>query len=465
MTSRTMILRTAIHAPAPYNRPPGVRFNVPPARLPDGVSDIIDVDGPTTKPVVTRCRMTDIKETDVAGVKKVDLDALQVDIEKWAGVECLHITKWDVGRHHIVYRCQLHKKGKNGLEHIIVRLCKPCLREKKLASETATIRYIRKRVLLIPIPPVFYVNLSPDNPVGCEFSFQRLATGVNAEIMWTIWQYEDKVKVVDNVADMMHALFTHRLTTEGYGALLPSSNKPETIAGWMAGPAITEEMLDRSFDAPKRGRRNEQAKPRLPVPCGPWESPSDWMGANIKNQLRYLEHTPEEACQSVGWDLKTLPKALDGHKRLLRQMVHLASVVPCPPSLPNSVSPALWRPSLKLADIMTLPESGEITALLDWELTVIVPLWQAAVVPSFLVGSSPADAEAMERYRTRFVDRMHELDTQMAELDPWTVKWHDCYTQGLLFRQIKEHCDKQWYELNEKTQKVVNQWAALARKA
>ncbi|KZT55005.1 hypothetical protein CALCODRAFT_485143 [Calocera cornea HHB12733] len=409
--------------------------------------------------------MTDIKDTDVPGIQKINLDGLQQHLERWSGVKCLHITKWATGRHHIMYRCQFRETGQSGWEHIIIRLCKPYSPD-KLRAEISTLRYIRRFVPDIPVVSCPLVNTSPKNGVGCQFSFHPVATGVTAEMMWNVWPLQDKLELVERLAEMMHALFRHRIITEGdYGALYMAAKDHTTTSGFETGPAVTEAMFERSWEPFQRGEEPWEGNARLAVPAGPWKTAGEWLGANVSAQLKYLEEHPEVACRSINKHYAREQRDIEERKDLLRKMLRLSRALPFPPDLPGSTRPALYRPYLKLNDIMARPDNLEITALIDWELTNVVPLWQAAVPPSFLVGKHRTDTgeevDMQPHYLERFLERMRQLDDDVALEDPQAVGWHDCYMQGVIFRRIKQHCDRQWYELDGETKTTVKQWDAL----
>ncbi|EJU01502.1 hypothetical protein DACRYDRAFT_16185 [Dacryopinax primogenitus] len=428
----------------------------------DRESEDVDIVGSSKKTMVKpTCKLTDVKETDVFGVEKLNISALINDLEKWAGVKCLHLMKWAEGKHDVIYRCEF-RDGSNTIEHIIVRLCKPCLTSKQLESEIATMRYCRDFIPSIPIPSVFHCNLIPQNPIGCEYSVHTVASGLTARTMWQYWTQEEKLTLMDSLANVLHELFTHRVG--GFGSLYLVTQGQKTLDKFEIGETIKPQFFNQSFQ--RSVAPFESVKPRIAAPLRPWNTANAWMVANVRLQLEYLEQYPEHAAISVGWDIAKYPTCLDGYKSVLKGLISLSEIVLCPPELPFSVNSALWRPYLNMDDIMFLPDNAKITSLLDWEMTAVVPLWQAATVPEFMEeGPNRKPAELLSCYRDRFLMRMGELDALMDTTRAEVVKWTDCYLQGKIFRELKEHCDRQWYELDQRTRALMDAWAALVSPA
>ena len=127
-----------------------------------------------------------------------------------------------------------------------------------LESEVATLTYVRKNTT-IPVPEVYHVNYDAANPVGARFVLMERMKGVNLYTIWDKLSTEQKLAVMDQIADVLAQLSSLKFDKIGsiklnndIGPLqtqLMAENKDSNVRG----PFTTMEEYLHSYIAEGRG--------------------------------------------------------------------------------------------------------------------------------------------------------------------------------------------------------------------
>ena len=177
----------------------------------------------------------------------------------------------------------------------------------------------------------------------------------------------------------------------------------------------------------------------LPGKRGPYRTSREWMTAKINFQKRWVETGPLIKTLTNGgdfdlydWDSdcdRDAPEMawlLDEHQNLL-------------PSIfagDEGSSPyVIHHTDLSLANILIDPDTYEITAIIDWEMTQIVPEWKSSRFPKFL--TERMDFEEIDDREPR-LPTAAEYDIDGAKYDAVVVERRDRWDNRIL----REHFDK-----------------------
>ncbi|KAM5469972.1 hypothetical protein MferCBS49748_002734 [Microsporum ferrugineum] len=275
---------------------------------------------------------------------------------------------------------------KNG-EEVIARLPYPCTLPSTygIASEVATIDYLRLQG--IPIPKVLAWNNSvTNNPLGIEYIIMEKANGKELEATWYTMGIDERKSVMERIVAIESLLFKIKLPAYGslyYTDSLPNGTEivvlPDDNA-FCVGPSA--EVL---WWYHKRGG--------LKANRGPWNSSIELLNSVGLREIEWLRTYGEPR-----YPREPLYREFYGKKKVdpevqIRSLENYLSVAPyIIPTQEYLNQPTIRHPDFSPNNIF-INESGEISAIIDWERTSILPLFIQANIPKYFQNYGDEDSE------------------------------------------------------------------------
>lgn len=169
---------------------------------------------------------------------ELDLNKLMEIATKSLRATCISATKLTKGSFHEIFTLRFEESDGNHPESLarsgftcLARLARMPDALAKEESEIATIRYLKKHTKL-PIPEIYYHDLSPYNDVGAPFSLMEKLPGRHLYSMWDDLSIDHKKKALSSVASIIVQLSSLRfdkigsLTEDGFGPIINPCLEP-----------------------------------------------------------------------------------------------------------------------------------------------------------------------------------------------------------------------------------------------
>ncbi|KAK2768411.1 hypothetical protein FQN54_000266 [Arachnomyces sp. PD_36] len=259
--------------------------------------------------------------------------------------------------------------------NVIVRLPYPCTTPRKfgVASEVATMEYLRLHGL--PIPKVLSWSSTTSNPLGCEYIIMEKARGKELDEIWYTMDSERRKSMVKKIVSLEALLLNLEFPASGslyYKETLPESVNTVDLPDndqFCMGPS-TEFMW-------WYHKRDE-----LQIERGPWKSTLDLLTATGERELKWLRNYGQPR-----YPREPLYKEIYGNKKvdpkeqILNLENYLRIALYVVPAQENWNKPTIRHPDLSPNNIF-VDESDEITSIIDWERTAILPMFMQSKVPT-----------------------------------------------------------------------------------
>ncbi|KAL6705518.1 hypothetical protein ACN47E_006635 [Coniothyrium glycines] len=290
-----------------------------------------------------------------------------------------------------IYEATFH----DGMD-VIVRLPYPCTvpREYGIISEVATMEYLRLHG--VPIPKVFDWSASTENPVRSEYIIMEKVPGMELQHTWYTMTFKQRMAIVEKIVDIERILFAIRFPASGsiyfkdsVGTRTPTIDLPL---------GVNRGQTDRFCIGPSTEflwwyqRRDE-----LAVNRGPWETPKELLEAVGHRELAWLQKFGKRR-----FPREPLYRELYGRQEVdpqvqidnLRDYLKVAShIVPEDPEL---CQPTIRHPDLS-PDNIFVSESGNITGVIDWQHSTMLPMFLQAKIPKHFQNYGDDDSENFRR--------------------------------------------------------------------
>ncbi|CAG7965393.1 unnamed protein product [Penicillium salamii] len=271
----------------------------------------------------------------------------------------------------------------------------------KTISEVSTVHWI-SRTTRIPVPRIVtYQSSRENNPVGFEWILMIKMPGKPLGEIWHSVSFSAKASIVEQFADYASSLFRNKLQGIGniYKAASIIDDSTLAEATWPSGnpahskesPLSAEENMPGGLpdaDLPEVGRIVSMhffwgSNLLQDVDRGPFGSSKDWIASRLSLSEKYCVSTLDNF-PSGELGRRDANKA-DDATRTLEIVRKLQNLLP-------SVFPPIGdrpEPSIMVHDDLSsqnilVNESGELTAVLDWECVSALPVWKACGYPEFL---------------------------------------------------------------------------------
>ncbi|PGH09672.1 hypothetical protein AJ79_05638 [Helicocarpus griseus UAMH5409] len=248
--------------------------------------------------------------------------------------------------------------------NVVVRLPYPSMvpRGYGVASEVATMEYLRYKGL--PIPRVLAWSSTRSNSLGCEYIVMEKAPGKALDEIWYTMSHEKRKRLVKEIVDIETVLFKREFPASGsiyFRESLPPEDKSVELPDdnrFCIGPSTAIWWWHSKRD-------------KLHADRGPWTSTLD---IDLYDNKRV---DPQEQIAN------------------LRDFLEIAPYLV--PARENWNRPTIRHPDLSPSNIFIdeVGDNANITSVIDWERTVILPMFMHAKL---------ADSEKeqeMERYQRR----------------------------------------------------------------
>ncbi|KAH4122821.1 hypothetical protein HBI81_104630 [Parastagonospora nodorum] len=280
--------------------------------------------------------------------------------------------------------------------NVIVRLPYPSTipREYGIVSEVATMEYLRLHG--VPIPKVFDWSSSTDNPVRSEYIIMEKVQGKELEHTWYTMTAKERMAVVEKIVDIERMLFAIRFPASGSIYFKESVGKRTTAIDLSL--AVNRGKTDRFCIGPSTEflwwyqRRDE-----LAVNRGPWETPKELLEAVGHRELAWLQkfgkqRFPREPLYREFYGRQEVdPQVqIDSLKDYLKVAPHIV------PEDPELCQPTIRHPDLSPNNIF-VSESGDITGVIDWQHSTILPMFLQAKIPKHFQNYGDDDSENFRR--------------------------------------------------------------------
>ncbi|CAK4034678.1 Hypothetical predicted protein [Lecanosticta acicola] len=242
----------------------------------------------------------------------------------------------------------------------------------------------------IPVPRIFDYSCSSDNPAGTEYIFMEFCPGTDLASIWDGLAEAGQTQIVRSIVDVEARLSNIRLPASGSLYFLRDVSASATRV------AVDPEDADRPnslFLGPTTdfsfwfGSRSS-----LDVDRGHFSTLEAVMNSGAIKEIRYLQQhgrplLPFNRFQRETFNLeKQLPSVhLDSIQKYLQISKYLV------PRAEGLDTPTLRHPDLRPGNIF-VSDDFNITALIDWQHSVVQPLFLSCGIPEFLDPQSrPSD--------------------------------------------------------------------------
>ncbi|KIK70042.1 hypothetical protein GYMLUDRAFT_213098 [Collybiopsis luxurians FD-317 M1] len=140
---------------------------------------------------------------------EVDRKLLKDVVREKMGVEVVRIKFLSAGTFHKAYLVTLADR-----QQVVARVARKFMPRLKTESEVATMQYLREHTS-IPVPTVYHYDSNPYNRLGGEFILMSKAPGIPLAKVYHSLSYNNLVKLLTNLAEMVIPLFAHRFSELG----------------------------------------------------------------------------------------------------------------------------------------------------------------------------------------------------------------------------------------------------------
>ncbi|CAG8242131.1 unnamed protein product [Penicillium olsonii] len=300
-------------------------------------------------------------------------------------------------------------------ETFIIRISLPVDPSHKVASEVATMDWIH-RTTSLPIPRVISYQSSADNQIGFEWILMTRMPGKPLADVWKSFSipFNVKPRLVKELAANMACLFRNQLQgignlhrrsltpegsqsdeqtsptrnpdTAGTASLAESASNDSSGSSWDVGQIVSMQFF--------WGYHIHQNVYR-----GPFQSSKDWLLSRLALNENDCQSTLEKHAAKDTEDLDSDDESeVEDATSALKRIERLKSILPLffPMSSDSGFSkPSVMEPSVLSHDDLSrhnilVDESGNLTAVLDWECVSALPLWKSCYYPQLYKGA-PVD--------------------------------------------------------------------------
>ncbi|KAK2753450.1 Phosphotransferase enzyme [Arachnomyces sp. PD_36] len=308
------------------------------------------------------------------------------------------VAAQSVGRDTVVHMRKLAEGGFNrvllltmndGFE-VIVKIPYSIAVPKQLTteSEVATLDFLRSNG--IPVPRVYAWSSQAGNEVGCEYIIMEKATGKPLEDRWFNLTAKEQIRLVTSYAEIERKLFAFPFGS--YGSIYYKDNLPQNLQGSLYASGTKDDDGDsqRFCIGPIadymfwRGKRSQ-----LEINRGPWKHSRDYAySAGVKERdwtSKYGKPQTNDFPHNDALEGEIAPQL---YVDLLDKYLAM-----CPYLLPEDQAHPMNQPTMRHPDLnptnIYVSDSCEVSCIIDWQHTTILPLLLAAGNPPLFENPDP----------------------------------------------------------------------------
>ncbi|PSR74469.1 hypothetical protein PHLCEN_2v9816 [Hermanssonia centrifuga] len=317
------------------------------------------------------------------------------------------------------------------------------------ASEVATMKFLRNRLGLTQVPRVLsWSSRSEDTPVGAEYIIMDVADGVELHSVWHQLTMKQRLRLVHKWIIFESKVIKAFSGGSGYGSLYYRKDIPAEDARdlWVDG-RIDEEFVLGPSTLQTGFWEDRYGSPKdIELDHGPWPDVPSYLQSITHSErawIRQFANPPATDGRTfiAPWEPPSRLQLPQGHLRLLDQYDSVAKYF-----IPSDER--LVRPTLTLRDSNqgniflsreALERDGtiEISAVIDWQHTAVLPLYLTALIPRFIEQAEPAFAQAEEEFlkEKAYLRKAYHALYQETELD---IVWASSLSFGGKFSMSQQ---------------------------
>lgn len=270
----------------------------------------------------------------------------------------------------------------------LIRVSLPVEPMYKTLSEVNTIAWIKKETS-IPVPTILAYDCSHKNELGFEWLLMEKIPGRALEDIWTSLSMTQKKRLAAKIAHVSAELFSHRFS--GIGSLYLRESYPisgvdgiQQVLRSQNGQKLkygVGKIISMKFFWDEHYKYN--------IARGPFGKSTDWLRIRlIIDRLdckRIIQQsTDKDEVEEAEGSLVTIDRLLRAMNSIFKQD-------------DSKSATALFHDDLSAHNIL-VDKNGELTGVVDWECTPVVPLWKAAQLPALLMDRQREDEPKREEY-------------------------------------------------------------------
>ncbi|KAF9480667.1 hypothetical protein BDN70DRAFT_920410 [Pholiota conissans] len=276
------------------------------------------------------------------------------------------------------------------------------------ASEVATMEFLRNRLKLTQVPRVLsWSSRTEGIPVEAEYIIMDVADGVELHSVWHQLTMKQKLRVIYQWIQFEKKVIKAFSGCSGYGSLYYRKDIPTEDARDISVDGQTDEefvlgpsTIQMGFWEDRHGTPKD-----LKLDRGPWPDVPSYLQSITHTERAWIRRfakapSTDNRTFVAPWEPPLHLQIPQEHLHLLDQYDSVAKyLIPC--------DKQLHRPTLTLRDSNqgniflsreALERDGtiELSAVIDWQHTAVLPLYLTSFIPRFIQEAGPAPGQAEE---------------------------------------------------------------------
>ncbi|KAF8894381.1 hypothetical protein CPB84DRAFT_1782912 [Gymnopilus junonius] len=278
------------------------------------------------------------------------------------------------------------------------------------ASEVATMEFLRNRLGLAQVPRVLsWSSRSEDTPVGAEYIIMDVADGVELHSVWHQLTMKQKLQLVYQWIKFESKVIKAFSGGSGYGSLYFRKDVPAEDAHDISVDGQTDEEFVLGPSTLQMGFWEDcYGSPKdIELSRGSWSDLPSYLQSITHTErawIRKFTNAPAADGRTfvAPWEPPSHLQIPQDHLRLLDQYDSVAKYFI--PSDERHLRPTLTLRDSNQGNIFlsreALEHDGtiEISAVIDWQHTAVLPLYLTALIPRFIEEAEPAPGQAEEEF-------------------------------------------------------------------
>ncbi|EME42126.1 hypothetical protein DOTSEDRAFT_45678 [Dothistroma septosporum NZE10] len=262
-----------------------------------------------------------------------------------------------------------------------------------VASEAATMTFLHSKGL--PVPKVYGYSATYDNAAGVEYIFMEHSHGLKLSSIWFEETSEQRRKFVASLVDLERRMGA--ISFPASGSLFFRRDLPAGSSGIAINPELCDSqdslVIGPSVALPLWfGRRTG-----LSINRGPFREAKHLIECGARKEIEYLRRygrplLPFDRIRRETFNLQRQPP--EPHVDSLEKYLKVAEYI-LPRGDNSLLSPTLRHPDLQPGNIFVSPDF-EITSIIDWQYSVVLPALLSAGIPDELNNTHDPVSQALE---------------------------------------------------------------------
>ncbi|KAI9737746.1 MAG: hypothetical protein M1834_009114 [Cirrosporium novae-zelandiae] len=327
----------------------------------------------------------------------------------------------------IASKLPLHARKPTGTTtELILRVAGEHIPKIKTENEAAVITWVRNNTK-VPVPSIVHFDSSCSNALKCEYIILTLCPGQNLGDLCNSMGAPEIDSILDQIADILVELHQQPWTHIGGLHFSP------------AGDIVPGPLLEETFCYVTNSERYwgpEEHYEEISLVTGPFYTYVDYITAHLRKCIWYIHNRPKTLQPLL---LPLIPRV----KALLPILASKASSL-------NDVKLRLAHKDIHFANLLYDPSTQNLTGLVDWEFSGVVPFTKWNPVMSFpwngrktkkdFLRTRPLYGRFEERCKERGLDWLLQ-DAQFKSRDQEEMQKATDLLQTIIAMRIKGYKD------------------------